>query len=77
MISYKGERKVNMKVKIGNTVYDSTAEPILLMLDDEDVENISNMGEQRNYCSFPHDEDVDKISKWMNEPGELAPKPDK
>lgn len=44
-----------MKVKIGNTFYDSGTEPIMIVLSTEDKENISKMGEATKYCSFPGD----------------------
>ena len=56
-----------MKVKIGNKTYDSNDEPIMLILEEEDKNNISNMGEQTKYCSFPEDIDTDTIIKFMKE----------
>lgn len=32
-----------MKVKIGDKIHDSNEEPIMLILDDQDKENIKNM----------------------------------
>ena len=47
------ERRGVMKVKIQNTIYDSTKEPILLILTGEDKKNIRNMlGEAFKYCKL-------------------------
>lgn len=57
-----------MKVKIGNKVYDSEKEPIMLILSDEDKKNMSQMlPKSRKYCSYPENESPDKIRKWMQE----------
>jgi len=45
-----------MKVKIDDRIYDSENEPIMLILNDADKNNISNMGSQMKYCSFPDDD---------------------
>ena len=43
-----------MKVKIGNKIYDSTKEPIMLILEQCDKDNISNMSPKAHkFCSFP------------------------
>lgn len=42
-----------MKVKIGNTIYNSNEEPIMLILSESDKENITNMAtEAIKFCSF-------------------------
>jgi hypothetical protein len=56
-----------MKIKIGDKIYDSNKEPIMLILDEEDVSNISNMEEQRKYCGYPEDMIMEDIIKFMNE----------
>jgi len=51
-----------MKVKIGDKIYDTNQEPIMLMLNDVDKENISNMGESNTkYCAFPESMDSDSV----------------
>ena len=43
-----------MLVKVGNKVYDSNKEPVMVVLSDEDKANISTMAPEHNkYCSFP------------------------
>jgi len=43
-----------MKVKIGDTIYDSNSEPIMIILSDEDIQNIKNMSDKAHkYCSYP------------------------
>jgi len=58
-----------MIIKIGNTYYNSTEEPILLILSQTEKEYISNMlNENKKYCSFPDESDIDKIKEFMNVP---------
>lgn len=54
-----------MKVKIGTKIYDSNDEPIMLILDEEDKNNISNIGEQKKYCSYPERMSVDDVVRFM------------
>lgn len=57
-----------MKVKIGNCFYDSSKEPIMLILDNLDKENISNMHpEATKFCSFPDSIEDSVINSWMDE----------
>lgn len=54
-----------MKVKIGDTVYHANKEPILLILDEVDKENLANMHpEATYYICFPEDYDIEKINKF-------------
>lgn len=56
-----------MKVKIGDKIYDSEKEPIMVILSDDDKKNITNMLPHcTKYCSFP-EEFMDDIKHWMNE----------
>ena len=59
-----------MKVKIGNVIYDSTEEPIMLILSQEDKSNIANMApDATKYCSFPDNEvklTKEDIQTWMS-----------
>jgi hypothetical protein len=57
-----------MKVKIGNKIYDSNDEPIMLILDDIDKKNINNMTkDSTKFISFPDKMNVDEIKKWVND----------
>ena len=43
-----------MKVKIGNTIYNSENQPIMIIINDFDKRNINNMLPHcTKYCSFP------------------------
>lgn len=45
-----------MKVKVGDQVFNSVDEPILLVLDEQDKKNIASMEEGFvKYCSYPSD----------------------
>lgn len=58
-----------MQIKIGSKLYDSREIPILLILSDEEKEEIAGMDTlTSSYCKYPEGADVDKITKWMNEP---------
>lgn len=58
----------DMKVKIGNTIYDSEKEPIMIILSDKDKENISNMHKDATrFCSFPESIDTKFIENWMDD----------
>ena len=55
-----------MRVKIGDTIYDSEIEPIMVILSDLDKLNICNMKDDDfKYCSFPARTDLNKIKKFM------------
>lgn len=54
-----------MKVKIGNDIFDSNKEPIMIILAPEEKVLISNMGEQTSFCSFPEEMDTAEIEKFM------------
>ncbi len=55
-----------MKVKIGEKLYDSNEEPILIVLSEDDKDNIKNMSpEATKYCSFPDTYDLEKIKEFM------------
>lgn len=54
-----------MKVKIGNKIYDPNNEPIMLILDDQDKENIKNMlPSASKFIIFPDHMDTKKIEEW-------------
>jgi len=62
-----------MKVKIGNTVYDPSETPIMVVLSEADKKNISTMSEDNTkYCVYPSTEEwiangAKKIKTWMEE----------
>ena len=58
-----------MIVKIGNTYYNSTEEPIMLILSQTEKEHISNLiNDNKKYCSFPDGSNIDKIKNFMDVP---------
>lgn len=59
-----------MKVKIGNKIYDSETEPVMVILSDGDKKNIENMLPHcTKYCSYPDIIGNDEIIKWMDDDG--------
>jgi hypothetical protein len=55
-----------MKVKVGDKIYDSESEPIMVILSESDKENISNMlPEATKYCSFPDKIPLEIIKEFM------------
>jgi len=55
-----------MIVKIGNTYYHSTKQPILLILSNEEKSHIANMEEDKNkYLSFPDDYNVNNAKEIL------------
>ena len=56
-----------MKVKIGEMIFDSNIEPIMLILEEGDKINIAAMGEQKKYCSFPEFLNEEEIIDFMKD----------
>ncbi len=59
-----------MKVKVGDKIYDGEVEPVMVILTPGDKWNISHMGDQTCYASFPiteeyYKDDFAKIKDWM------------
>lgn len=55
-----------MKVKIGDVVYDSKVQPIIIILEDYNKEDISNMEDgDYVYCEFPDSFDEQEIKELM------------
>lgn len=55
-----------MKVKIGKKIYDSNEEPIMLILDGTDKQNISKMTiEQYKKEIVPREEAIEQYHKMM------------
>ena len=57
-----------MKVKIGNIIYDSSEQPIMLILEDYNKEHISNMPkEAHKYCEFPDNISPKQVREFMRD----------
>lgn len=57
-----------MKVKVGNQVYDSKDQPIMVILSEDDKRNIANMlPDAHQYAEFPENLDEDQVRAWMAE----------
>jgi hypothetical protein len=55
-----------MKVKIGDKVYDANKEPIMLILDEADKNNIANMHtDNYKYTAFPSEMNIDEVKNFM------------
>lgn len=55
-----------MKVKIGNKIYNSSEEPILLILDEEDKRNLERMDQGAiKFLSFPKEMDLNEAKNFM------------
>lgn len=58
-----------MKVKIGDKVYDSLKQPIMLILSNEEKDLIRNMPESlRKFCSYPEGLTKEIIRDFMRYP---------
>lgn len=56
----------DMKVKVGDKIYNGSVEPVMVILSDEDKKNIENMSPNAHkYASFPQDRDVKDVERWM------------
>lgn len=71
-INYKNKIKKTlidkiMKVKIGDKIYDSNEEPVMLILDDTDKENIKNMDSDKyKFITHPKAMSVEDVKEWIN-----------
>ncbi len=55
-----------MKVKIGGKVHDSKVEPIAVILDQQDKDNILLMGKGESmYARFPKGTETADVERWM------------
>ncbi|MDF2652911.1 MAG: hypothetical protein K0Q73_8716 [Paenibacillus sp.] len=55
-----------MKVKIGNQLFDSNKQPIMVTFDEGEKELISSMRpEDKRFCSFPELSTVHEIEQFM------------
>lgn len=55
-----------MMVKVGDIIYDSKKEPVMVIFSDEEKELIKNMGDQTRFCSFPESITEVKIKDFMH-----------
>jgi len=58
-----------MKVKIGDVIYDSDEEPIMLILDEYNKQDIADMIDEdyKVYCVYPDDMEEEEIEYFMSE----------
>jgi len=57
-----------MKVKVGDKIYDGKKEPVMVILDEEDKDNMRYMPpEESKYCEYPDSYSKEFIKKWMAE----------
>ena len=57
-----------MKVKIGTNIYDSNEEPIMLILDEKDKNNIKDMHPfATKFCSYPDFMNEEEVKKFMRD----------
>ena len=54
-----------MKVKIGDKVFDSNDQPIMIILSSKDKELISDMEGQTKFCSYPENYKTADIIEFM------------
>lgn len=54
-----------MQVKIGNKIYDSNHEPIMIIADSLEKEFIGNTPEGQNYCSYPDEMSPEEALEFM------------
>lgn len=65
-----------MKVKIGNRIYDAKKEPIMVILNKKEQQQITDMApDATKYCQYPGTDEwtannYKKIKEWMRADGE-------
>ena len=58
--------KRTLKVKVGDKIYDSSKEPVMVILTNNDKYNIVHMPKDyKKYCCYPAGLDEDKIKEFM------------
>jgi hypothetical protein len=63
---YARKENSHMKVKIGNIVYDSNDQPLVVILGDADKENIKNMAPDAvMYCCYPEGMSIEQVREFM------------
>lgn len=64
-----------MKVKIGDVIYDSNEQPVMVILTPDDKANIAAMlPDKFRYCSFPDTYDPEQVREWMVEGTQPQPR---
>ena len=60
-----------MKVKVGDTIYDSEDQPVMVILTDTDKHNIATMSSKATrYCMYPTTGMTpDELLAWMRDDG--------
>lgn len=62
----RNQKGSSMKVKVGNTIYDSNDEPVMVILSDVDKKNISQMYDEcSKYCGYPEGIPESDIEEFM------------
>lgn len=62
-----------MKVKVGNKIYDGEKEPVMIIINDGEKQQIADMHPDcTKYCVYPAEEhwtknDYKNIKKWMED----------
>lgn len=58
-----------MKVKVGDKIYSGEGEPIMVILEDKDKENIKNMAQDcTSYAVFPDNFGApEEMREWMKD----------
>lgn len=57
-----------MQVKVDETIYDSTKQPIMIILTPKDKSNIANMApEATKYCAYPDNMSQESVKEWMSD----------
>lgn len=62
-----------MKIKIGDKIYDSEKQPVMIIISEEEKKQISNMAkEATKYCIYPDNEEwtsnnFKNIKQWMRD----------
>lgn len=55
-----------MKVKVRDTIYSASEEPILLILTDKDKKNLASMDKSATkYCAYPKNFSSAAVKQWM------------
>lgn len=61
-----------MRVKIGDKIYDSSDQAIMVILEEYNKEDIANMAKDaRKYCEFPDTMTEEEARNFMEEPLEF------
>jgi hypothetical protein len=60
-----------MRVKIGDKYYDSLEQPIMIVFDEGEQDQIAYMGDLKKYCSYPNEgftaEEIEKFMEFEEE----------